>query len=165
MFIRTVALAAGLVSGVVASQLPEFAQQYRQRLGGAIDALSEVIADVRRDADAEGISLNQALERMSANSDTLVRRRGHSLDVANQRLNRLIDQRQDYDAAGSFGRVAVFLKDADNDLVTNTYGDFEPAVPVTSEGVISAGAGGLAGFLGLRLLSGFFGLFRRRRSV
>ena len=35
---------------LTASQLPEFTQQYRQRLGGAVDELLRVVADF--DADA-----------------------------------------------------------------------------------------------------------------
>ena len=36
-----------LAGGTLTSQLPEFAQQYRQRLGGAIDALEQVMTDFR----------------------------------------------------------------------------------------------------------------------
>ena len=43
-----IAAAAGALT---ASQLPEFAQQYRQRLGGALEELRQVVADF--DADAE----------------------------------------------------------------------------------------------------------------
>ena len=36
---RRLALAIGLVFAIIAAQAPEFAQQYRQRLGGALDEL------------------------------------------------------------------------------------------------------------------------------
>ena len=42
--VRIVAVGCGLFGGIVASQGPEFSQQYRQRLGGAIDELKQVIA-------------------------------------------------------------------------------------------------------------------------
>jgi len=40
------------------SQIPEFAQQYRQRLGGAIDELNRMIAQF--DSEAAGQSLTRA---------------------------------------------------------------------------------------------------------
>ena len=55
MIARTMALAAALLGGVTTSQLPEFAQQYRQRLGGAIDALTQVVEEFRADAAAHGL--------------------------------------------------------------------------------------------------------------
>ena len=45
MILRYFALAVALAAGLVTSQLPEFSQQYRQRLGGAIDELSRILAD------------------------------------------------------------------------------------------------------------------------
>src|SRR5918997_1279123 len=49
---RTMAAALGLVGGVVASQGPEFAQQYRQRLGGAIGANIERLERLERQRQA-----------------------------------------------------------------------------------------------------------------
>ena len=43
MILRRFALMFGLFCGVAASQLPEFAQQYRQRLGGALDELTALV--------------------------------------------------------------------------------------------------------------------------
>ena len=44
MILRRLAFAVSLLLGALASQLPEFAQQYRQRLGGAIDELQRIVA-------------------------------------------------------------------------------------------------------------------------
>ncbi|MFL4990854.1 MAG: DUF2937 family protein, partial [Microvirga sp.] len=46
--VRIVAFGMGLLGGVVASQGPEFGQQYRQRLGGAVDELRQVISRFER---------------------------------------------------------------------------------------------------------------------
>ena len=40
--LRRLGLAIGLLVAAVASQAPEFAQQYRQRLGGAIDEINRM---------------------------------------------------------------------------------------------------------------------------
>ena len=52
LLLRRLALAIGLVCGLLGTQAPEFAQQYRQRLAGAVDELSRVVATF--DAEARG---------------------------------------------------------------------------------------------------------------
>ncbi len=47
---RTLGLAGGLVLGIILSQFPEYAQQYTQRLGGAVDELRVITEDFDRDA-------------------------------------------------------------------------------------------------------------------
>ncbi len=66
---RTVGLAFGLLGGLVASQAPEFAQQYRQRLGGAIDELNRVVDALRRDARATGQSRTARSDQLRQNPD------------------------------------------------------------------------------------------------
>ena len=63
MIVRAITLAGGLAVGAGTSQFPEFSQQYAQRLGGAVDALSEVVADFDTSAVAEGLSRSEALCR------------------------------------------------------------------------------------------------------
>jgi hypothetical protein len=65
-----------LASGTLTSQLPEFAQQYRQRLGGAIDALEQVMADFRRDAADYGLTVPEAIDRQKASTDPFIQARG-----------------------------------------------------------------------------------------
>jgi hypothetical protein len=50
MVLRRVVFFLALLIGIAASQVPEFAQQYRQRLGGAIDELARVIGEFDSDA-------------------------------------------------------------------------------------------------------------------
>lgn len=64
MIVRTLTLVAALSAGAATSQFPEFSQQYAQRLGGAVDALAEVVADFDASAQAEGLTRTQALEQM-----------------------------------------------------------------------------------------------------
>ena len=51
-----------LVAAVTTSQLPEFAQQYRQRLGGAVDELRTIVQRFDADAQAAGMDRTQALD-------------------------------------------------------------------------------------------------------
>ena len=74
MIIRAITLAGGLAVGAGASQFPEFLQQYAQRLGGAVDALGEVVPDFNRSTAAEGLTRDQALVQMTG-ADFIERRR------------------------------------------------------------------------------------------
>ncbi len=160
MIARILVLLVGLVSGTATSQLPEFAQQYRQRLGGTIDALQGVMADFREDASAFGLSVEQAIGRLKATDDAFARKRGASIERTQARLDKLETQQTELQAAGPFVRLGVFVANMDTELAEATARDYEPAVPVTSEGLASAAAGLLAGlFLG----RGALGLARRGR--
>ena len=43
MFVHRLALAIALLAGLIGSQGPEFAPQYRQRLGGAVEELNRIV--------------------------------------------------------------------------------------------------------------------------
>jgi Protein of unknown function (DUF2937) len=155
---RTMAVALGLFGGIAASQGPEFAQQYRQRLGGAIDELRRVVQRFEADAGTNGHSREAAIGRLQTNPDDLVSRQGTAMRGNVERLERLERHRQAFVDAGPFQRLWVTARDGDLDLMEATYRDFEAALPATQEGVVAAGAGFLGGW-GITLLIG--GLFRR----
>jgi hypothetical protein len=162
--IRVVAFGLGLAGGTVASQGPEFSQQYRQRLGGAIDELNQVIARFDNDAQANNETRDGAIVRLRGNPDNLVSRQGVAMQGNVERLGRLDAHRQAMIQAGPFARVATMIRDGDRDVMEATYHDFEPAVPVTEEGLLSAALGFLAVWGGLLLLAGFLRSLRRPRG-
>lgn len=161
--VRVLMVIVMLVGGTATSQLPEFSQQYRQRLGGAIDALEEILADFSRDAAQYGLSPAEAIARQKASEDPFVRARGESMRNAEVRLDRLKQQQTDYNNAGPFERLVIFARGFDPQLAQATAEDYEPAVPVTVAGFASAGIGALAGLLVMRVLLAIARLGRRRR--
>ena len=79
---------------------------------------------------------------------------------------RLETHRQTMIEAGPFGRVALMVRDGDVDVMEAAYRDFEPAVPVTQEGLLSTAFGFIVVWGGVLLLAGFLrSLFRRRAPV
>ena len=159
---RTVGLGAGILCALAASQAPEFAQQYRQRLGGAIDELRTVVERFDADAAAEKLDRQTALRRLSANPDPLAQRRAADASLNAARLSDLERQRAAMQEAGSFGRIVSMVSEADPDVIHGTTATFEPAVPTTLEGAVAAGGGFLAGYGLIRLLAR---PFRRRTRV
>ncbi len=164
MIARILALALGLFTGVAASQAPEFAQQYRQRIGGAIDELRRVTARFDEDARAENLSREQAIARLSSQDDPVARRQGPAAAETADRLERLERQRDAVAEAGPFVRLAAVARGFDGPLARATYLDFEPAWPATTEGLVTGGVGFLIGWLGLRGLFSGLGRIRLRRS-
>jgi Protein of unknown function (DUF2937) len=153
MLFRRFALALALLVGIVGSQVPEFAQQYRQRLGGAIDELNRMITQFDADAAAQGLSRSAALDRLKSNSDLLATERAEAIDRDYHRLQRLIEQRDRFVQAGPVARLFVLARDLDPGVASNAVNDFEPAVPTTGEGLITAAVGFFLGGGLLHLLA------------
>lgn len=149
---KTMGLAFGLLGGVVASQGPEFAQQYRQRLGGAIDELGRVVQRFDADAQATGRSREDAIGQLRSNPDRLASLQGEAMRGNVERLERLQSQQQSFRDAGAFSRLWLLARDGDADLARAAYGDFEPAVPTTTEGFVAAGIGFVLGWVLARLI-------------
>jgi hypothetical protein len=145
MLARRLALAIGLLFGLAGTQGPEFSQQYRQRLGGALDELKRVVATFDAEAQSRSLTPAEAIARLETNGDPLARERGADIesDVAReQRLERQLAAMQN---AGPVERLIVMTADFDPATAAETIANFEPAVPVTSESFI---IGGLALILG-----------------
>jgi DUF2937 family protein len=159
MIRRTLSLAIALLSALAFSQLPEFTQQYTQRLGGAIDELTRVVQRFDKDSVAVGEDRKSALERLARSPDELARRQSAAMAANIGRLDVLQAQQAEMAIAGPFSRMVAFLSDPDPQTAKATWDSFEPGVPATGEGVASGGAGFL---LGGGLTSMIGRVFRRR---
>lgn len=156
---RRFALLFGLMLGALFSQLPEYAQQYRQRLGGALDELNWLIADFDRRAAGENLSRNDALDRLTRNPDALARHGAQATREAIVRRDRLAAQDAAFARAGPFDRLGVLVADYDPGIARGAWSRFEPAIPVTSEGFVCGGIGTVCGCALWRTVAT---LFRRR---
>jgi hypothetical protein len=161
MISRFIAFVLAVTAGILASQAPEFAQQYRQRLGGAIDELARVIDNFDQDAAASGNTQPAALALMARNSEPLVRSQSVSMAQTIIRHERLSEQQAAFENNPPFARLVVFFREFDGPLVESTLRSFEPAVPATAEGIVFAGIGFLVIYVVLR---GLGLLFRPRRG-
>lgn len=165
MILRALALMAGIGGGAVASQFPEFSQQYVQRVGGYVDRLSEEVAQLDRDAASLGQSREAFLSGL-AGGGPQGRLRAQALRDTVQRRDRLFMAMDRLADAGALERALHFRSLADADLIRRTQADFRPALPLSVEGAGFACAGFLAVWAGLgALLAGLRALFRRRRAA
>ena len=162
---RTLAVIGGLALGLCFSQFPEYAQQYEQRLGGAVDELKSIVADFDRDAQRFGLTRAEALQRYAVSPDDFLIARGISMDETLKRYDQLSGMLADVQNAGPLGRVAHLPDYLDTDVGSRALQAFKPAVPVTAEGLGWGVAGWIIGYLILYPLLGFFTLpFRWRRG-
>lgn len=153
MIFRRFAFAVGLLFAALASQLPEFTQQYRQRLGGAIDELSASIAQFDGEAASLSLDRDQGIARLQTNADVLAQQRGASVAATVERKDRLDRQRQSFAASGPLSQYAVLAEDFDPGLGRRAFADFQPALPLTTPGLVSAAIGLLIGWLLMHLIA------------
>jgi len=159
-------LVGALAGGLTASQYPEYAQQYNQRLGGAVAELSVVIENFDTDAANQGLSRDQALIRYSASSDQFLLERGNSMAQSISRFENLKAHQQALIDAGPVEQFTAFTSHLDPKLLSDTLESYKPAVPVTATGLTFAGVGLLIGWAFFRLAWGVFAWpFRRRVRV
>ncbi len=162
MLVRRIALFFGLVFAVAASQIPEYAQQYRQRLGGAIDELQSIVARFDADSARQGLSEQQGVAHLTQDSDEFVRGRGFQMQDVIERLKTLAQTQTAMAQSGPLGRILILAGNFDPLIARRAYASYEPAAPVTAEGFGFGALGFLAGFGLMRLLAM---PFRRRRKT
>ena len=162
---RRLALFFALLVGLAATQLPEFLQQYRQRLGGAIDELAADVASFDDSAARQGVSEDAGLARLKANGDPLVQDRGQQTARTIARFHRLQAEQAQIDAASPAGRYVTFLADFDARIAARAYEIYRPAVPVTLDSLAIGGVGFFAGGALFHLCHWPFRAMRRRRRA
>lgn len=143
MILRRLALFLALLFGVGATQLPEFVEQYRQRLGGAIDELAANIARFDSDSAQQGLTETGGIDRLRANPDRFVQERGEQMQDNVQRLEMLRNAQTAFRTQGPVARLTTFATHYDQRVARGAWSDFEPAVPTSAEAFVL----GLLGFL------------------
>lgn len=136
--------AAALIFAIGASQFPEFAQQYRQRLGGAIEELGLVVSEFDRDATNSGLSRSQALQLHQQSTVPLFQARGRSMSTTIRRYETLLWQKDNFEKSSTMIQPLV-LAYSDEATFAGAWHDFRPAVPTTLDGLIWAVLGFFAG--------------------
>src|SRR4029453_9774842 len=115
-----VAFVMGFVFGFVLSQAPEFAQQYRQRLGGAADELQRIIQQFDEDSRRSGYDRTAALRLMARNNEQLIRDQANRMEETIARHDRLRAQDHAFRNGGSFVRISAFILNFDRPLAQGT---------------------------------------------
>jgi len=162
---RLIAGVGGVALAATLSQFPEYAQQYTQRLGGAVDELRVITEDFDRAAVAGGMDRQGALDRFSLSQDDFLAGRGTSMALTFVRYEELSQTLARIEGAGPVERLQSLPAYLDSDVGRRTLENYRPAMPITMEGVLYAGAGFILGYLLFSGIVRFCALpFRRRRQ-
>lgn len=143
-----------VVGAVAFCQLPEFIQQYLQRLGGRLDEARRQLAQFEAVAAQSKLTLAQFIERTSTNTDASVARLGGVMQDAIARVDELTSSEMAIRNASLWEKPFVFFAHLDRSIASATLDVYRPAVPTTTEGLIYAAAGMIT------LLSVYHGLVR-----
>ena len=160
MFARRFALAVAVLAGLIGSQGPEFAQQYRQRLGGALEELNRIIAEFDAEARAQNLTPAEGLSRLEGNADPLARQRGEDMAEAIDRAKRLSEQLQAIASGSPLTRLYVVARDFDPEIAKSALDNYEPAAPLSLGALAAAGIAAFWGWAATHLIAWPF----RRRS-
>jgi Protein of unknown function (DUF2937) len=125
-----------VVGTVAFSQIPEFMQQYLQRLGGHLDEARRHLQQFQDTAAQSGLTLPRFIEQTTANPDDAVARLGQVMNETVTRVDALAAAQAAITDASLWTRPFVFLQHCDSAIVRATWAIFKPAVPTTLEGLV-----------------------------
>jgi len=130
-----------VAGAVLFAQVPEFIQQYLQRLGGHLDEARRQLDQLNEAAAQSGLTLDQLIAQTAANPDPAVARLGGVAHAAAARVDALAAADEAIRHASLLAKPFVFLRHLDPSIAHATLAIFRPAVPTTVEGLVYAFAG------------------------
>ena len=130
-----------VAGAVLCSQIPEFIQQYLQRLGGHLDEARRQLGQFLEVAAKSGLTLDELIAKSQAAPEATVARLGQLMHDAVSRVDTLAAAETAIRNASIISRPFVFLHHVDLSIARATWGIFKPAVPTTVEGLLYAALG------------------------
>ena len=155
---------AALVGGATVAQFPEFFQQYLQRLGGRLDLARERVQEISIDAASQGIEVTAYIDLFTASPVHVQegRRMAQSIDEA----TRLQEAHDALTSAAAWEALPRMLHHLDLGIAGQTANAFQPALPISTAGILYACIGGLVGLLvAVTTRSGFRKIKQIRPSI
>lgn len=142
---RSVRLLAALLGAACFSQLPAFADHYRQNLAGQITQARYSLEEVSRRAEEQELSLRAYLKTALADSGAFSRASVADSLRTLDRLDRLEHAQSSLAAATAFTRPLAMLGGLDLTTATVTARHYQPNLPLGLGGAVYAGSGALLG--------------------
>jgi hypothetical protein len=130
-----------VVGAILFSQLPEFFQQYLQRLGGHLDEARRQLDQFKDTAAQSGLTLDRLIADTKSQSEPAVAHLGQVMSETAARVDTLQATADALRGASLWSRPFVFLRHLDLPIARATWSAFRPGVPTTFEGLVYAAAG------------------------
>ncbi len=135
------------IGGLVFLQVPQFYQQYTQRLAGHVDELKIMIGTITQAAEKNGKGLIAYIHKFLQHSDPDFASQGAMMKMMVDRESQLSNSLLAIQEAGPFSRPYYFVKNLNIDICWATLKDFQPGLMLTTEALLYALLGICAGVL------------------
>ena len=130
-----------VLGAIICAQVPEYFQQYLQRLGGHLDEARRQLAAFEQAAQAAGKPWAQFVADTLGNPDGGLAKLGATMRDTAGRVDDLATAQAALLNASVWGRPWAFFAHLDAGIARATAGIFQPAVPTTVEGATYAAIG------------------------
>ena len=137
----------------VGSQIPQFMQQYTQRLAGHVEALQKLLNQLRQIASLSNKSLEQYIQKFKDNTDPDFIQQGDFMQGILSRWEELQQTLNHLTQSSIWLRPYYFLKDLQPDIAHSTLDSYQPGLSLTVEGLCYAGAGMIIGWIFYQIIS------------
>ncbi|GAB4429865.1 MAG: hypothetical protein OHK0039_48540 [Bacteroidia bacterium] len=153
-----------VVFAVVLAQAPVYMAQYIDVLSGAQMEAGNLYRDIERLASGYSLTVEEYLAQLAGNPDRMVSENAQMQQTAVLRYRRYTDALGDLRESSAWGRPFALMRHYDPAIHAAL--NFEPNVPLTTEGAAYAGLGIVLALLLIGLVKWIGSLiFRRTPSV
>lgn len=142
-----------VIGAFLGCQIPEFVQQYTQRLAGHVDELQRLLTQIRQIASYSHRTLEEYIAKFSLSSDPDFVHQGQFMQGILERWQTLNQALVELTQSSIWLRPYVFFKGLQPDIAKSTFKDFQPGLNLSIEGFFYAGLGMLLGWTLYRLVS------------
>lgn len=135
-----------ITGALLGAQIPEFIQQYKQRLAGHVAELKRLLDGLHTLAKQSNKTLEEYVGKFLANSDPDFSNQGAFMQGIVERwkkLNEALDQLMN---STVWTRSYVFFRDLQFEIAKSTFYDFQPGLSMTLEGIAYMLIGAAIGF-------------------
>jgi hypothetical protein len=130
---------AGLLA---ASQIPGYVQEYEQRLGGARDEVTRLLAEFSAIAERSGTDLAAYAERLTGNGDPSISATGHEIFALSEREDRMTAHAEALAISSRFMKPVVLVRDGDREIIGAAWTAYHHTLTLDPEfGAIGLGVG------------------------
>jgi hypothetical protein len=125
----------------IGSQIPEFMQQYTQRLAGHVDELQRLLNQIRQVATYSNKTLEQYIQKFISSSDPDFVHQGEFMQGMLVRCDELYQSLIHLMHSSMWMRPFTFFKELQYDIAHSTFVSFQPGINLSLEGLCYAGMG------------------------
>ncbi len=129
------------------SQLPEFFQQYTQRLAGHVEELALQVHKIEQISSLSGKTVHEYILKFLQSSDTDFTNQGMLMENLVERFTALQQARITLEQAPFYTKPLIFLRSLQFDIAQAAYRDFVPGFSFSLEGLCYAIMGMFIGIL------------------